>query len=237
MKYVHINQVRLNLALFLSSSCKTFCVLFLTVRHCGNFLYCTNKMITECLFISTDIVLWTYHNNVWKLMFLVQGAIPWQQRYRLSCIIRTISIDGQYCSVCLICCDVDSHMFHHSFQRLKSWEIPAADSVLGDSIPSGGLHLITDTVSDSKQSPHIALKHGMPRWDRRVLQEMYFFSKIISVYKMHVNVPIFSVCDSEFTAEMKAGGLLRFGKKIKQWQVCDWPLRPCCGPKQRLQLT
>lgn len=158
---------------------------------------------------------------------------------RLSCIIRTILIDGQSRSVCLICCDVDSQMFHHSFQRLQSWEIPAADSVLGDSIPSGGLHFITDMESDCKQpkSPHIALKHGMPRWDRCMLQKMCFFSKIISVYKMHVNVPIFSVCDSGFTAEMKAGGLLRFGKNIKQWQICDWPLLPCCGPKQRLQLT
>lgn len=95
----------------------------------------------------------------------VLGSVcdPMAVEMQLSCIIRTILIDVLYLSVSLICCDLELHMLHHSFQRLQSWAIPAADSVLVDSIPSGGPDFITDRESICKQqkSPHIALTHGM----------------------------------------------------------------------------
>lgn len=99
----------------------------------------------------------------------VLGSVcdPMAAEMQLSCIIRTILIDVLYLFVSLICCDLELHMLHHSFQRLQSWAIPVADSALVDSIPSGGPDFITDRESICKQqkSPHIALTHGlhMPR--------------------------------------------------------------------------
>lgn len=88
---------------------------------------------------------------------------PTAAETQLSCIIRTILIDALYLSISVICCDLELHMLHHSFQRLQSWVNPVADSVLADSFSSGGPDFITDRESICKQqkSPHIALTHGV----------------------------------------------------------------------------
>lgn len=88
---------------------------------------------------------------------------PMAAEMQLSCICRTIPIDILYLSISVICCDLELHMLHHSFQRLQSWVNPAADSVLVDSLPAGGPDFITDRESICKQqkSPLIALTHGM----------------------------------------------------------------------------
>lgn len=158
---------------------------------------------------------------------------------QLSCIIRTILIDVLYLSVSLICCDVAYAPSQFS-----------AIAELGDScgwLRAGWQHPFRWSGLHYRQGVHLQTAkvpsycthtwHETGDWNRRTLEKMCGCSKIISVYKMHVNVPIFSFCDSGFTAEMKAVGLLSFWKNMKQLRVCDWPLLSCWGPKQRLQLT
>lgn len=146
----------------------------------------------------------------------------------LLCIIRTILIDELYCSISVICCDLELHMLHHSFQRLQSLLNPVADSALADSISSGGLDFITDRESICKQqkSLHIALTHGMrvPIWgwrhslNRCTLVKIRGCGKIISVYKMHVNVPVCSL--SLIQGSQLKWRLLAFWAFGKIWNSC-----------------
>lgn len=152
-------------------------------------------------------------------------------------LIRTILIDELHCSISVICCDLELHMLHHSFQRLQSLLNPGADSALADSISSGGLDFITvrESICKQQKSPsrprHHALAHKTRDWNTHFSWDMCSRGKIISVYKMHVNVPIFSFCDSGFTAEMEVTGLLSFWKNMKQLQVYNCPLLSCCAPE------
>lgn len=154
---------------------------------------------------------------------------------QLSCITRTILTDVLHCSIFVICCDLELHMLHHSFQRLYSRANPVADSPLVDSIPSGGPDFITDWEPMCKQqkSPHIALTHGvcLPRWDRR-LKETHVK---VDIWLLRDYVCLRDACERfNFSLSAIQGSQLKwrplaFWAFSKIWNSCKSATAHCCS--------
>ncbi len=159
---------------------------------------------------------------------------PLAAEMQLSRIITTILIDVLYRSVSVICCDFELRTLYHRF----GWILRLTLRWLTASLQVVQTLLLTESPSANSKSPLILHAHKAcvcqdetGDWNRHTLKKIRGCSKIISVCKMHVNVPISSLCDSGLTAEMEAAGLLSFWKNMKQLQVCDYTLLSCCGPK------
>lgn len=123
---------------------------------------------------------------------------PMAAEMQLSCIIRTILIDVLYHSVSVICCDLELHMLHHSFRRLQSLRLTLRR--LTASLQVVRTSLQTGSPSANSKSPLILHSHmacacqdETGDLNRQTLEKILGCSKISSVYKMHVNVPIFSL--------------------------------------------
>lgn len=92
---------------------------------------------------------------------------------------------------------------------------------MADSLPPGGADFITEREAICKQqkTPQTAFTRSKMRLQTETdaRQKRYVATqKIISVYKMHVNVSIFFFPYPGFTAEIEVTGLLSVWKNMKQ---------------------
>lgn len=212
-------------------------LLFLTVRHFGKKNNTIQMKSSLCYY--SDLLSKFPKNNIitcsnWCTLFSV-----WSLGSRDAAFLHNYdNID--WCAVPLNLCNLLWSWVAYALSQFCSagWILRLTPCWLTASLQVVQTLLQTGSPSANSKSPLILHTHKAcvcqdetGDCNRRTLKKIRGCSKIISVYKMHVNVPIFSLCDSGLTAEMEAAGLLSFWKNMKQLQVCDCPLLSCCGPK------